>query len=97
MNEHTQQIAAELWLEPRWVDAAFELIDAGNTFRDFIRVNKEAQQLIKQTIQNCVGVRCGIGPYEPPKTEGPSGAQLLDDTLKTLKQQGVPVIYHDKT
>ena len=73
------------------------LIDAGNTFRDFIRVNKEAQELIKQTIQKCVGVRCGIGPYEPPKTEGPSGAQVLDDTLKTLKQQGVPVIYHDKT
>ena len=73
------------------------LIDAGNTFRDFIRVNKEAQELIKQTIQKCVGVRCGIGPYEPPKTEGPSGAQMLDDTLKTLKEQGVPVIYHDKT
>ena len=73
------------------------LIDAGNTFRDFIRVNKEAQELIKQTIQKCVGVRCGIGPYEPPKTEGPSGAQVLDDTLKTLKEQGVPVIYHDKT
>lgn len=73
------------------------LIDAGNTFRDFIRVNKEAQELIKQTIQKCVGVRCGIGPYEPPKTEGPSGARVLDDTLKTLKEQGVPVIYHDKT
>ena len=73
------------------------LIDAGNTFRDFIRVNKEAQKLIKQTIQKCVGGRCGIGPYEPPKTEGPSGAQVLDDTLKTLKEQGVPVIYHDKT
>ena len=80
-----------------YFDGRRVLIDAGNTFRDFIRVNKEAQQLIKQTIQNCVGVRCGIGPYEPPKTEGPSGAQLLDDTLKTLKQQGVPVIYHDKT
>ncbi len=80
-----------------YFDGRRVLIDAGNTFRDFIRVNKDAQQLIKQTIQNCVGVRCGIGPYDPPKTEGPSGAQVLDDTLKTLKQQGVPVIYHDKT
>ena len=73
------------------------LIDAGNTFRDFIRVNKEAQELIKQAIQKCVGVRCGIGPYEPPQKEEVSGAKALDDTLKSLKQQGIPVIYHDKT
>lgn len=80
-----------------YFDGRRVLIDAGNTFRDFIRVNKEAQELIKQTIQKCVGVRCGIGPYEPPRQEGPSGAEMLDDTIKSLKQQGIPVIYHDKT
>ena len=80
-----------------YFDGRRVLIDAGNTFRDFIRVNKEAQELIKQTIQKCVGVRCGIGPYEPPRKEGPSGVEMLDDTIKSLKQQGIPVIYHDKT
>ncbi len=42
MNEHTQQIAAELGLEPRWVDAAIELIDAGNTIPFIARYRKEA-------------------------------------------------------
>ena len=97
LETRDRQLYSHLHKSRAVYDGRRVLIDAGNTFRDFIRVNKEAQELIKQTIQKCVGVRCGIGPYEPPKTEGPSGAQVLDDTLKTLKEQGVPVIYHDKT
>ena len=38
------------------------LIDGGKTFRDFIRVNKDSQKLIKKLIAEVSGVPVPIGP-----------------------------------
>ena len=42
MTEHVKQIAQELGLEPQYVAAAVELIDAGNTIPFIARYRKEA-------------------------------------------------------
>ena len=71
------------------------LIEGGPTFRDFIRVNKESQEILKQIIQEVTGVRCGIGPYVD-KTKAGGTTHTVEDTLKELAAQGVDVVYNDK-
>ena len=48
-----------------YFDGTRVLIDGGKTFRDFIRVNKDSQRLIKKLIAQVSGVAVPIGPYEP--------------------------------
>lgn len=70
------------------------LIDGGDTFRDFIRTNKESQGLIKKIIHQTTGLRCGIGPYET--TSEQTAANTAEDYLKTLADIGIEVEYNDK-
>ena len=79
-----------------YFDGKRVLIDGGDTFRDYIRADKDAQNLIKDLIQEVTGARCPIGPYQPPKTEDPSPAQSLEATVKHLQAQGVEVVIEDK-
>ncbi|MBQ8647749.1 MAG: DNA polymerase III subunit gamma/tau, partial [Oscillospiraceae bacterium] len=71
------------------------LIDGGEVFRDFLRVNKDTQKLIKDIIEEKTGVRCPIGPYTPPKAAGPVSVSL-EDTLQQLQSKGVAVVIDDK-
>ena len=72
------------------------LIDCNETFRDYMRQNKETNRLLKQVILEVSGIRCGIGPYEKPQTAAASGAPPVEDTLKAMQNLGVDVVVEDK-
>ena len=65
------------------------LIDGGKTFRDFIRVNKDSQKLIKKLIAEVSGVPVPIGPYEPKAVH--RSATNAEESLRRLEQLGVDV------
>ena len=72
------------------------LIDCNETFRDYMRQNKETNRLLKQVILEVSGIRCGIGPYEKPQAAAASGAPPVEDTLKAMQSLGVDVVVEDK-
>ena len=79
-----------------YFDGKRVLIDGGDTFRDYIRADKDAQNLIKDLIQEVTGTRCPIGPYQPPQTEDASPARDLEATVQHLQAQGVELVKEDK-
>ena len=95
LERQDKMLTAYLKKSTAYFDGRRVLIDGGDTFRDFIRVNKDSQALIKQIIEQVAGVRCGIGPYVPP-AEGGEARSTVEDTLKELAAHGVDVVYNDK-
>ena len=95
LEQQDKMLIAYLRTSRAFYDGRRVLIDGGNTFRDFIRVNKESQELIKQIIEEVTGERCGIGPYVE-KSAATATARTIEDTLKELAAQGVDVVYNDK-
>ena len=79
-----------------YYDGRRVLIECSDLFREFIRMNKDSQELIKKAITEKTGLRCGIGPYTPPKTAEAAPAQSADATLQALSAMGVPVIVQEK-
>ena len=69
------------------------LIDGGKTFRDFIRVNKDSQKLIKKLIAEVSGVPVPIGPYEPKAAE--KTASNAEQSLLALEKLGLEVSIED--
>ena len=55
------------------------------------------QDLIKKTIQEITGVRYGIGPYKKKGTGPEKASNIAQQTLQSLEQQGVEVIYEDES
>ena len=78
-----------------YFDGTRVLIDGGKTFRDFIRVNKDSQKLIKKLIAEVSGVPVPIGPYEP-KTAGKT-ASNAEQSLLALEKLGLEVSIEDTT
>ena len=76
-----------------YFDGTRVLIDGGKTFRDFIRVNKDSQKLIKKLIAEISGVPVPIGPYEP-KTAGKT-ASNAEQSLLALEKLGLEVSIED--
>ena len=76
-----------------YFDGTRVLIDGGKTFRDFIRVNKDSQKLIKKLIAEVSGVPVPIGPYEP-KTVGKI-ASNAEQSLLALEKLGLEVSIED--
>ena len=73
------------------------LIECSDLFRDFIRTNKDSQELIKTVIAEKPGIRCGIGPYTPKgQAKQTPALQSADATLQALSAMGVPVIVQEK-
>lgn len=73
------------------------LIECSDLFRDFIRTNKDSQELIKTVIAEKTGIRCGIGPYTPKgQAKQMPALQSADATLQALSAMGVPVIVQEK-
>ena len=95
LEQQDKMLIAYLRTSRAFYDGRRVLIDGGNTFRDFIRVNKESQELIKQIIEEVTGERCGIGPYVE-KSAATATTRTVEDTLKELAAQGVDVVYNDK-
>ena len=69
------------------------LIDGGKTFRDFIRLNKDSQKLIKKLIAEVSGVPVPIGPYEPKAAE--KTASNAEQSLLALEKLGLEVSIED--
>ena len=76
-----------------YFDGTRVLIDGGKTFRDFIRVNKDSQKLIKKLIAEVSGVPVPIGPYEP-KTTGKTTSNA-EQSLLALEKLGLEVSIED--
>ena len=76
-----------------YFDGTRVLIDGGKTFRDFIRVNKDSQKLIKKLIAEVSGVPVPIGPYEL-KTAGKT-ASNAEQSLLALEKLGLEVSIED--
>ena len=76
-----------------YFDGTRVLIDGGNTFRDFIRANRDSQRLIKKLIANVSGVAVPIGPYEP-KTAG-KAVSNAEQSLRALEKLGLDVSIED--
>ena len=95
LETRDRQLYSHLHKSRAVYDGRRVLIEGGPTFRDFIRVNKESQEILKQIIQEVTGVRCGIGPYVD-KSRANGVAHTVEDTLKELAAQGVDVVYNDK-
>ena len=76
-----------------YFDGTRVLIDGGKTFRDFIRVNKDSQKLIKKLIAEVSGVPVPIGPYET-KTAGKT-ASNAEQSLLALEKLGLEVSIED--
>lgn len=76
-----------------YFDGTRVLIDGGKTFRDFIRVNKDSQKLIKKLIAEVSGVPVPIGPYEP-KTAGKTSSNA-EQSLLALERLGLEVSIED--
>ena len=77
-----------------YFDGVRVLIDGGKTFRDFIRVNKGSQRLIKKLIAQVSGIAVPIGPYEPEKTAAPAG-HSAEESLHKLEALGLDVTIQD--
>ncbi len=73
-----------------YFDGVRVLIDGGKTFRDFIRVNKGSQRLIKKLIAEVSGVSVPIGPYEPEKAAA-KPRSTAEDSLHKLEALGLDV------
>ena len=76
-----------------YFDGTRVLIDGGKTFRDFIRVNKDSQKLIKKLIAEISGVPVPIGPYEP-RSAGKT-ASNAEQSLRALEKLGLEVSIED--
>ena len=77
-----------------YFDGVRVLIDGGKTFRDFIRVNKGSQRLIKKLIADVSGIAVPIGPYEP-ETSASRPKASAEDSLHKLEAQGLDVTIED--
>ena len=73
------------------------LIDGSGLFLEFMRQNEYSTDLIKKTIQEITGVRYGIGPYKKKVTGPEKASNIAQQTLQSLEQQGVEVIYEDES
>ena len=95
LETRDRQLYSHLKKSRAMYDGRRVLIEGGPTFRDFIRKNRESQEILKQIIQEVTGVRCGIGPYVA-KTGTDGAVHTVEDTLRELAAQGVDVVYNDK-
>lgn len=77
-----------------YFDGTRVLIDGGRTFRDFIRVNKDSQKLIKKLIAEISGIAVPIGPYEP-KTQKKAEQGDAEQALHSLEKLGLEVHIQD--
>ena len=77
-----------------YFDGVRVLIDGGKTFRDFIRVNKGSQRLIKKLIAEVSGIAVPIGPYEP-ETSARRPKSTAEDSLRRLEALGLDVTIED--
>lgn len=97
LQERDPALSSFLRGSTAYYDGKRVLIACNETFRDYMRKNKETGKTLKAIIFEVSGVRCNIGPYEQPKTNA-EGQQVrpVEDTLKAMQNLGVDVVVEDK-
>ena len=93
LQEKDPMLHSYLRKSKAYFDGTRVLIDGGKTFRDFIRVNKDSQRLIKKLIAQVSGVAVPIGPYEP-RTAAKT-ASNAEQSLHALEKLGLEVTIED--
>lgn len=97
LQERDPALSSFLRGSTAYYDGKRVLIACSETFRDYMRKNKETGKTLKSIILEVSGIRCNIGPYEPKKTHA-DGQEVrpIEDTLKTMQSMGVDVVVEDK-
>ena len=93
LQEKDPMLHSYLRKSKAYFDGTRVLIDGGKTFRDFIRVNKDSQRLIKKLIAQVTGVAVPIGPYEPRTAAKPTTS--AEQSLRALEKLGLEVSIED--
>lgn len=93
LQEKDPMLHSYLRKSKAYFDGTRVLIDGGKTFRDFIRVNKDSQRLIKKLIAQVSGVAVPIGPYEPRTAA--KHTSNAEQSLHALEKLGLDVIIED--
>ena len=93
LQEKDPMLHSYLRKSKAYFDGTRVLIDGGKTFRDFIRVNKDSQRLIKKLIKDVSGTAVPIGPYEP-KSAGKTVSNA-EQSLRALEKLGLDVSIED--
>ena len=80
-----------------YYDGVRVLFECSDAFRDYARNNTEVNKRLKEAIYRVSKIKCGIGPYTPPKEESStSSAVSLDETLHNMQALGVDLKIIDK-
>ena len=95
LQEKDPMLHSYLRKSKAYFDGTRVLIDGGKTFRDFIRVNKDSQRLIKKLIAQVSGVAVPIGPYEPRTAA--KHTSNAEQSLHALEKLGLKVSIEDST
>ena len=95
LQEKDPMLHSYLRKSKAYFDGTRVLIDGGKTFRDFIRVNKDSQRLIKKLIAQVSGVAVPIGPYEPRTAA--KHTSNAEQSLHALEKLGLEVSIEDGT
>lgn len=95
LQEKDPMLHSYLRKSKAYFDGTRVLIDGGKTFRDFIRVNKDSQRLIKKLIAQVSGVAVPIGPYEPRTAA--KHTSNAEQSLHALEKLGLEVSIKDST
>ena len=95
LKEKDPMLHSYLRKSKAYFDGTRVLIDGGKTFRDFIRVNKDSQRLIKKLIAQVSGVAVPIGPYEPRTAA--KHTSNAEQSLHALEKLGLEVSIEDST
>lgn len=95
LQEKDPMLHSYLRKSKAYFDGTRVLIDGGKTFRDFIRVNKDSQRLIKKLIAQVSGVAVPIGPYEPRTAA--KRTSNAEQSLHALEKLGLEVSIEDST
>ena len=93
LQEKDPMLHSYLRKSKAYFDGTRVLIDGGKTFRDFIRVNKDSQRLIKKLIAQVSGVAVPIGPYEPRTAA--KHTTNAEQSLHALEKLGLEVSIED--
>ena len=95
LQEKDPMLHSYLRKSKAYFDGTRVLIDGGKTFRDFIRVNKDSQRLLKKLIAQVSGVAVPIGPYEPRTAA--KHTSNAEQSLHALEKLGLEVSIEDST
>ena len=93
LQEKDPMLHSYLRKSKAYFDGTRVLIDGGKTFRDFIRVNKDSQRLIKKLIAQVSGVAVPIGPYE--SRTAAKHTSNAEQSLHALEKLGLDVSIED--